>query len=106
MKLVREKLTILLIYFLVELIGNWDKFVYFLSPLKGLYLCLESNMVATSGLVTVVLPGYNMGQLLTNNYKMLEEPKLPTPMCLICTVVMKYLNSEIKDKSNQVCFIF
>lgn len=62
---------------------------------------IESNMIATSGLVTVVLPGYNMGQLLANNYKMLEEPKIPTPFCLVCTVVMKYLNSEIEDKSNQ-----
>lgn len=61
-------------------------------------------MIATSGLVTVVLPGYNMGQLLANNYKMLAQPKVPTPFCLVCTVVMKYLNSEIKDTTNQVCY--
>lgn len=60
-------------------------------------------MIASSDQVTVVFPGYNMGQLLANNYKMLEEPKVPTPFCLVCTVVMKYLNTEIKDKSNDVC---
>lgn len=59
-------------------------------------------MIATSGQVTVVFPGYNMGQLLANNYKMLEDPKVPTPVCLVCTVLMKYLNKEVKDKSNQV----
>ncbi|KAL4148278.1 hypothetical protein QTP88_002555 [Uroleucon formosanum] len=62
---------------------------------------LETNMIATAGKITIVFPGYNMGQLMTNNYKMLEEPKIPTPFCLVCTVVMKYLNSEIKDKSNE-----
>lgn len=60
-------------------------------------------MIATAGQVTVVFPGYNMGQLLANNYKMLEEPKVPTPFCLVCTVVMKYLHSVIRDKNNQVC---
>ncbi|XP_027843877.2 prosaposin isoform X2 [Aphis gossypii] len=62
---------------------------------------LETNMIATAGQVTVVFPGYNMGQLLANNYKMLEEPKVPTPFCLVCTVVMKYLHSVIRDKNNQ-----
>uniref|UniRef100_A0A2H8TIU9 Sulfated glycoprotein 1 n=1 Tax=Melanaphis sacchari TaxID=742174 RepID=A0A2H8TIU9_9HEMI len=62
---------------------------------------LETNMIATAGQITVVFPGYNMGQLLANNYKMLEEPKIPTPFCVVCTVVMKYLNSEIRDKTNQ-----
>lgn len=66
------------------------------------FLFLETNMIATAGKITIVFPGYNMGQLMTNNYKMLEEPKIPTPFCLVCTVVMKYLNSEIKDKSNEV----
>ncbi|XP_060879577.1 prosaposin-like isoform X2 [Metopolophium dirhodum] len=62
---------------------------------------LDTNMIATAGQITIVFPGYNMGQLLANNYKMLEEPKVPTPFCVVCTVVMKYLNGEIKDKSNQ-----
>ncbi|XP_008187613.1 uncharacterized protein LOC100169068 isoform X1 [Acyrthosiphon pisum] len=62
---------------------------------------LETNMIATAGQITIVFPGYNMGQLMANNYKMLEEPKVPTPFCIVCTVVMKYLNGEIKDKSNQ-----
>lgn len=61
-----------------------------------------TNMIAASDQVTIVFPDYDMGQLLANNYKMLEEPTVPTPFCLICTVVMKYLNGEIKDKSNQV----
>lgn len=64
---------------------------------------LDSNIIASSGQVTIVFPGYNMGQLLANNYKMLEEPKVPTPFCLVCTVVMKYLHGVIKDKTNQVC---
>lgn len=64
---------------------------------------LETNMIASSSQVTVVFPGYNMGQLLANNYKMLESPEVPTPFCLVCTVLMKYLNEEVKDKSNQVC---
>jgi len=59
-------------------------------------------MVVFSDQVTLVFPGNNIGQLLANNYKMLEEPKVPTPFCLVCTVVMKYVNGEIKDKSNQV----
>lgn len=59
-------------------------------------------MVAVSEQVTVVFPEYDMGKLLVNNYKMLEEPEVPTPFCLICTVVMKYLNSAVKDKANQV----
>lgn len=63
-------------------------------------------MIATSGQVTLVFPGYNMGQLLANNYKMLEGQKVPTPFCLICTVLMKYLNNEVKDKSNQVVTFF
>lgn len=63
-------------------------------------------MIASSNQVTVVFPGYNMGQLLANNYKMLETPKVPTPFCLVCTVLMKYLNEEVKDKSNQVCRTF
>lgn len=62
-------------------------------------------MVVSSGQVTLVLPGYNIGQLITNNYKVLEKSKVPTPFCLICTAVMKYLNNEIKDKSNQVCLV-
>lgn len=62
-------------------------------------------MVVSSGQVTVVLPGYNIGQLIANNYRILEKPKVPTPFCVICTVVMKYLNGEIKDKSNQVCLV-
>jgi len=64
---------------------------------------LVTNMIAASDQVTIVFPDYDMGQLLANNYKMLEESKVPTPFCLICTVIMKYLNGEIKDKSNQVC---
>jgi len=67
---------------------------------------LVTNMIAASDQVTIVFPDYDMGQLLANNYKMLEEPKVPTPFCVICTVVMKYLNGEIKDKSNQVCLDF
>lgn len=64
---------------------------------------LVTNMIADSDQVTIVFPGYNMGQLLANNYKMLEEPKVPTPLCIVCTVAMKYLNTEVQDKSNQVC---
>lgn len=59
-------------------------------------------MIASSDKVTVVFPGYDIGQLLANNYKMLEEPKVPTPFCLVCTVVMKYLHGAIQDKTNQV----
>lgn len=62
-------------------------------------------MIVSSDQVTLVFPGNNIGQLLANNYKMLEEPNLPTPFCLVCTVVMKYVNGEIKDKSNQVWWI-
>jgi len=60
-------------------------------------------MIATAGQITIVFPGYNMGQLMANNYKMLEEPKVRDPICIVCKIVMKYLNDEIKDKSNQVC---
>lgn len=68
------------------------------------FFVLETNMIVSSSQVTLVFPGYDIGQLLSNNYKMLlEEPKVPTPLCLVCTVVMKYLNTEIKDKSNDVC---
>lgn len=59
-------------------------------------------MIASSGKVSVVFPGYDMGKMIANNYKMLEEPKVPTPLCLVCTVVMKYLHGMIKDRSNQV----
>ncbi|CAI6377373.1 unnamed protein product [Macrosiphum euphorbiae] len=63
---------------------------------------LETNMIATDGQITLVFPGYNMGQLMANNYKMLEEPKVTIPFdCIVCKTVMKYLNGEIKDKSNQ-----
>eukprot|EP00102_Acyrthosiphon_pisum_P020690 XP_016657900.1 PREDICTED: prosaposin-like [Acyrthosiphon pisum] len=63
---------------------------------------LETNMIATAGQTTIVFPGYNMGQLMANNYKMLEEPKVTNLYyCKVCTIVMKYLNGEIKDKSNQ-----
>lgn len=61
-------------------------------------------MVTTSDKVTIVLPNFDMGQLLANNYKMIEKSEeVPTPFCLLCTIVMKYLNSVVKDKSNQVC---
>lgn len=60
-------------------------------------------MIASSEKVTVIFPGYDVGQLLANNYKMLEEPKVPTPFCLVCTVVMKYLHDVVKDKNDQVC---
>lgn len=60
-------------------------------------------MIVSSEKVSVIIPGYDIGTLLVNNYKMLEEPKVPTPFCLICTVVMKYLHGVVKDKSNQVC---
>ncbi|VVC25407.1 Hypothetical protein CINCED_3A004152 [Cinara cedri] len=62
---------------------------------------IDTNMVASSGLVTIAFPGYDIGKLLTNNHRMLEEPKVPTPFCLVCTIVMKYLNNVVKDKSNQ-----
>jgi len=62
-------------------------------------------MVVSSGQITVVFPGYNIGQLLVNDFKMLEEPKVLTPLCLLCTVVLKYINNAVKDKSNQVCYI-
>ncbi|XP_060857107.1 prosaposin-like isoform X2 [Metopolophium dirhodum] len=62
---------------------------------------LETNMIATAGQITIVFPGYNMGQLMANNYKMLEDPKVTKPFCIVCTIVIKYLNGEIKDKSNQ-----
>lgn len=85
-------------------------YIYYLNKLVDLIMgyldfdfFLETNMIATAGQVTIVFPGYNMGQLLANNYKMLEESKIPTPFCVICKVVLKYLNGEIKDKSNQVC---
>lgn len=60
-------------------------------------------MIASSGKVTVILPGYDMIKLVTNDYKMLEEPKFSTPLCYVCEVVMKYLHNEVKDKSNEVC---
>lgn len=75
-----------------------DKYSYCLT-------FLDSNVIATTGQVTVVFPGFSVGELLSNNYKMLEEPKVPTPFCLVCTVVMKYINNEVKDKSNQVCVV-
>jgi len=60
-------------------------------------------MIATDGQITLVFPGYNMGQLMANNYKMLDEPKVTVPFdCVVCKTVIKYLNGEIKDKSNQV----
>lgn len=64
--------------------------------------CLETKIIANSGQVTLIFPGTNIAQFLANNNNKLQEPEVPTPFCLICTVVMKYLNSEIKDKSNQV----
>jgi len=67
---------------------------------------LVTNMIAASDQVTVVFPGYDMGKLLANNYKMLEEPKILTPLCVICLAVMKYLNLEVQDKSNTVCLHF
>lgn len=73
--------------------------------LKYLYM-LETNMIASTSEVTVVFPGFNMGTLLANNNKMLEEPsKVPTPACVVCLVVMKYLNKMVNDKSTQVCLI-
>lgn len=63
-------------------------------------------MIATSEKVTIVFPDYNIGHLLANDYKMLGKLKVPTPFCLVCTVVMKYLHGAIKNKSNQVHILF
>lgn len=63
-------------------------------------------MIASSGQVTIIFPEYNLWDLLSNNHKMLNEPKVPTPLCLVCTVVMKYVNNEVKEKSNQVRIFF
>lgn len=63
---------------------------------------LDTNMIASSSQVTIAFPGYDVGSLLSNNRKMLKEPTMLTPLCLVCTIVMKYLNRAVEDKTNQV----
>ncbi|XP_050533788.1 prosaposin isoform X2 [Daktulosphaira vitifoliae] len=62
---------------------------------------IETNMIAKTDKVTIVFPGLNIGQMIINDYKMPVKSKVPTPFCLICTVLMKYLNKVVEDKSNQ-----
>ncbi|XP_050430702.1 prosaposin isoform X2 [Adelges cooleyi] len=62
---------------------------------------IETNMIAETNQAKVIFPGLNLGQLITNNYQMPAQPKVPTPLCLVCTVLMKYLNRVVEDKSNQ-----
>lgn len=63
---------------------------------------LDTNMIASSNQVTLAFPGYDVGTLFSNNHGMIKEPKIPTPFCLTCTVVMKYMNKVVNDKTNQV----